>query len=535
MSWWRSQKIAAALDTAENKWFERWAGILPPRSSDSESEELFAAELSADVTAEQSRWRATSALRARQRLMRAPEWGDETAELAEGLDALRRSGDHQSLRTAVAHLHQVGPLEAVSAAACKVPRDGWTHTSACANFEMLAHAGDVIDEPAASVLAESSLQLADGYPADFAQRVQPDFSVRFYALRAVRGLLAAASPDAHRATARFIANQDPMTLDMALCLNSVVGGLSFDYITGADRETLWAFAQQDHSRIGAETLAWFASNGYSQAQPNLIGRAVDGDHYALAAIGDVTTLDQAAAGRLLEYLAARTQDLVAAARGGIPTDERHGANLALLNLCFPDIARWDPVIELLLKSTVAPKEKHRVCSFIVSLPETLPEQVSSALAASIDAVAAAVPGFRGTHVGLSIAVGALDGDEADAAAAALACGSPREREDIAHLLGSQHCPSMRPILASLINDRHVSVRAGAAHAIGMLANTSPTEPVSQLARTLAQTDGTLMVASLLGGLRDSDAPLSDMGADIARQLAVHGSAAVRRSAARALR
>ena len=67
-----------------------------------------------------------------------------------------------------------------------------------------ARAGDLLDEPAAGELVAWSLDLADGYPPDFTRRVRPDFNVRLYALQAVRGLLAAASPDAHRATARFI-------------------------------------------------------------------------------------------------------------------------------------------------------------------------------------------------------------------------------------------------------------------------------------------------------------------------------------------
>ena len=44
-----------------------------------------------------------------------------------------------------------------------------------------------------------------------------------------------------------------------------------------------------------------------------------------------------------------------------------------------------------------------------------------------------------------------------------------------------------------------------------------------------------MVRWLLLGLSESDAPLSEMGAEIARQLSQHRSALVRRLAARALR
>ena len=270
VSWWRSQMIAAALYEAEAARFKRWAEVSSVRlfyTGDLESSELFAAELNVDVTAEHSRWRDISALRARQRLLRAPECEDETAEFIEGLDALRRSGDHKSLRWAVAHLHQVGPLDAVTNAVHAILLDGWTHTSACTNFEMLARAGDLLDEPAASALTASSLHLADGYPTDFASRVRPNFNIELYTLQAVRGLLPAASLDAHSATARFIAKQDPVPIELGLGLTGAVGLLSFEHIAGAGGDVLWAFAQRDHGRIGAEALAWFASNGNDPHAP----------------------------------------------------------------------------------------------------------------------------------------------------------------------------------------------------------------------------------------------------------------------------
>ena len=62
-----------------------------------------------------------------------------------------------------------------------------------------------------------------------------------------------------------------------------------------------------------------------------------------------------------------------------------------------------------------------------------------------------MPTLAEPRLALAIAVGALDGDDAGTAAAALACGSRREREDVAHLLGSGYCPHQQPILAVLIN------------------------------------------------------------------------------------
>jgi len=544
VSWWRSQMIAAALHQAENPTFERWAEVSSVRlfaTGDWWSPELFAAELSADVAADQSRWCDLSALRARQQLMRAPECDDETAELVEGLDTLRRSGDHQSLRRAVGHLHQVGPLGAVAHAASKIPLDGWTHTSACANFEMLAHAGDLLDETVASQLITWSLNLADGYPADFIRRVRPDFNVQWYALQAVRGLLAAGSPQAHCDTVQYIAARSPAPQEVNLGLRGAVGFLCFEHLADVQREALWGFAQRDPGLLGAEVLAWLASNGSTKARSELAGRAVSGDRYALEAIGDTKWLDTAAAGPLIDLLDTRTRRIVQAARSGAHTPDNCGAILARLNLCFPDIARWDPVIALLFEPRATADDKRNVCSLIVGLPQPLPQQVRTTLADNIENVGAASPGFAldagvgGARVALAIAVGALDGDEADTAAATLAFGSAREREDVAHLFGSGYCPLQQPILAALINDQHARVRARAAHAIGRLANIGPTKPTSQLARAIADRDGTLLVTWLLLGLSIRDAPLSDIGTEIAQQLSQHRSGRVRQLAARVLR
>ena len=544
VSWWRSQMIAAALHQAENPTFERWAEVYPVRlfhTGDPWSPGLFAAELSADVAADQSRWCDIAALRARQQLMRAPECDDETAELVEGLDTLRRSGDHQSLRRAVGHLHQVGPLEAVTDAVGKVPLDGWTHTSACTNFEMLAHAGDLLDEPAASQLIAWSLDLADGYPADFIRRVRPDFNVQLYALQAVRGLLAAASPQAHSETVQFITARSPAPQEVNLGLRGAVGFLCFEQLADSEREALWRFAQQDQGLLGAEVLAWLASNGNTRARSELAGRAASGDLYALDAIGDTSRLDNTAAGALIDMLETRTRRNVDAARNGAYTPDNCGAILAQLNLSFPDIARWDPVIALLFEPRATADDKRNVCSLIVGLAQPLPHQVRETLAKNIEKVAAAAPGFAlatdvgGARVALAIATGAFDGDGADTAAAALACGSAREREDVAHLLGSGYCPHQQPILAAFINDRHARVRARAAHAVGRLANTSPATPTSQLARTIAHSGGTLLATWLLYGLSIRDAPLSDMGTEIVQHLSQHRSGRVRQLAARVLR
>ena len=118
----------------------------------------------------------------------------------------------------------------------------------------------------------------------------------------------------------------------------------------------------------------------------------------------------------------------------------------------------------------------------------------------------------------------------DIAATRLAGGSQRERKDLALLLSLEQCANMQPILAALVRDPDIQVRAQAAYAVGRLARATPNGQISDLATTLANSDGTLLVSNLLNGLSQREEPLSDTGTNIACRLTRHRSAWVRRLA-----
>ena len=123
VSWWRSQTISRALTSAADKQFDFWAEkrFLLRIGGDGASADLFAAELNADLVGDHGIWQQISSLKARQRMMSAATSRDEVNELIEGLDALRGSGDESSLESAISHLRQVGPIEAVAKSVNKIP------------------------------------------------------------------------------------------------------------------------------------------------------------------------------------------------------------------------------------------------------------------------------------------------------------------------------------------------------------------------------------------------------------------------------
>ena len=544
--WWRSQKVSWGLQAVEGEWFKSWAqdrSYTVIEGGGPNALDLFAAEFSADITGEHSNWRAMSALAARQRLMGASTSNNQVFELKEGLDALRRSGDHQSLKLAVERLHRDGPLEAVSASVDKIPMSGWTHTSALCNLEALALAGDLIAEEAASGFALQCAQLMNGDMSGFVQGIRPGFMVPYHALRAAIGLIAGADDRANDEVAGLIAIEHDRGRDLvyAECAKAI-NHLEYDRVTIPVREALWRSGQQDRGQLGVAILGWLAVNGHSDARTEVISRAAGGDLHALDAMGDMSAFDSAEAASLIVQLEGMVERTVAEARQGSFTlgGLNAGVLLTLLNLAFPQEARWGAVVELLCEPAVASHDKRPSCLAISELSTQLPAEVRETLAANVDSIGGTgSDAWHASHIGgvgtlLAIALEVLHGDDADAAATALAFGSTQECQDISKLLSAGRCPALQPLLAALVANPHPDVRYEAGIAVGRVVVTAPTKPIQTLAWELAKRDGTWLPYALLVGMACGDPPLAGLGLEIAQHLQTHASARVRRAARRLL-
>lgn len=547
VSWWRSQRVSWGLQEVEGEWFKSWAQdrtYTVIAGGGPNALDLFAAEFSADITGEHSNWQALSALAARQRLMGAASTSNQVFELAEGLDALRRSGDHRSLKLALERLHRDGPLEAVSISVNKMSMSGWTHTTALTNLEALALVGDLLAEEIASELALQCAQLTSGDTTDFVERTRPRFVVSYYALGAAIGLSAAADDMAHDQIAALIAAEHDKGRDLIYqeCVKAV-GHIEFDRVTATVREALWNCGQQDQGRLGAAVLGWLAANGHADARTEVISRAAGGDLHALDAMGDRSAFDSAEAASLIVQLESMVERTVAEARQGSFSlgSVDAGFMLTLLNLAFPQVARWAAVVELLCEPAVASLDKRPSCLAISELSTQLPADVRQTLAANVDSIGGTGSDAWGaSHIGgigtlLRIALGVLEGDDADAAAAALAFGDTQQRRDIAKLLGAGRCPALQPLLAALVGDPNPDVRYEAGIAVGRTIAGTHTKPIHTLAWELAKKDGIWLPSALLTGLACTDPPLAGIGVEVAQHLGTHASARVRRSASRLLR
>ena len=316
--------------------------------------------------------------------------------------------------------------------------------------------------------------------------------------------------------------------------------LDFDEVPLPERSALSELAWKDQGRLGVAALGWLAANNDTEALRELTSRAVSGDLAALEGI-QLAALSEADAVPIIEHLGGVVQATLSSARSGshsIGGRDNSGA-LTRLNLQFPEVARWNPIVELLCEPLVLEDDKRLPCSLIIESPHLLPEDARDRLAENVDSIGKGVQAFgrpsdSGMGVAVAIALGATTGGDADAAIANLVCGSPQHRPKAALLLGSGHRQNMQPVLAGLVGDAHFEARHAAAEAVGKLAAANPSPQITEMAQHIAAHRGTDLPEMLLIGLAQHDQALSGIGVEIAQQLSGNLSARVRDRAKRIL-
>ena len=529
--------LASAVDAGFRQWAQELS-ITIAGSRDHGEMDLFGAELCADLAGDHSAWKTFASLLARLRIQHAAGSNNETNELAEGLDALLCSGDDKNLKLALGHLLWDGPIDVAASAVSRIGTDGWTRTTVPTRFAALETAGDLLDEDAAGeMLARVAHTAGDGF-REFLDRYQPPVTVDFAAYRAMAGLVPAAARAAHSSIAAFIAAQRTDLPDvMARHLARQLDWLDFHSVESDSRSALSQIALTE-SYVGTRIRGWFAANGDAEALGRLKSQATEGDLDALAELTDVELLSGAEAAAVISVLDERARELLLEMREGrYNTGSSNTLDaLTLLNLQFPDTARWTVVHEVLREPLALADQKSTICIRLAALSDLLPASERDLIVANIGAVAIAKEGFwpgtnmAGADIIVAVALGAMDADEADAAVTRLALGSHQQRTNAAKLLGLGHCPGMRPILTQLIRDPHPPVRLEAARSIGKLAARTPDALTAALARHVVRSNGMYLPRALLGGLSLDPPPLNDTSEELATHLQAHPSARIRRQA-----
>ena len=541
VSWWRSNTISVGLQETAKRWFESWSENRARTIyvEDIGAVKLFSAELSADLTGEHGSWRAVSSLGARHRLMSyKPKSDNNHEQLVEGLDALRRSGDSNSLKLAIQYLQRAGPIEAVARAVSKVPLNGWTYTTSLANLQALELGGHLLQEHLATRLVLRIVRIADEDLERFMELVRGTLHVPLHAMKTIGGLLPAAEDEVHNDVARLIINQAERLQNVPFPdLQHVLDQLKLNQVGPLYQRELADIGRIEKSALGSAVLGRLASGGDSDARHRLVARVIEGDSYALSALGDLTMLENSDAASLITCLAGMTEETVAKAQKGSYSLGTSACEvLTLLNLWFPGEANWPPVLKLLCDPLVFAHDKRITGVRIIEQLHKVPETAQGEIAKCVSSVEQTRgDSFLGMEIGglsvlLAIAIGALRNDHASTAAAKLAHGSDRERQDLALLLGLGHCSDLQPLLAALVSDQHSEVRRKAAYSVGRLLLTTPSRLLETLAWKLAKDHGIELPLALLGGMVRADTQLPAVGRAIAEHLLPHPSAWVRRQA-----
>jgi transposase len=530
VSWWRAQTLSHALDEAAKRAFREWSDE-PGRVfviEDGLHNGLFAAMLNAHLAGEHGAWRARSSLLARHVLMDAHK-GGEADRVAEAIDDLRKSGDAKSVGAAARRIWQVGPLEALAVAVGRIGSRSWTHTASQANFTLWKHAGDLLEADAAKAGVQFCLSAVGDELCRPLTRARRVFRVDHAALEALAGLLPAVDCGSHSAVTAMIAGL-PVVKDelFASGLAKVVRVLAMKSLSAAERDALReAAVRQPHTRLSASILGRLAAAGDANARTMLSSRIANGDLEALAQIGSVTVLSETAVDALLDRLEPSAEQL---------------QGLAVLNVWFPQVARWDPLLRLLADPTVPAQYKHDACRTLAETADRLPDEVRHRLIGVLDSVAATEPdhllgkeSIRGVVTHLLIALGATDATQVASRLAELAMSTWQQRRDLARILGSVALDAMPGALAVLASDPYIQVRAAAGKAAATRLRSGRGGATElRVITQLAVGPGAATAQALLGGLFIGKAPLNDDLHEVAVRLRGHRSARVRALATRLL-
>jgi Domain of unknown function (DUF4365) len=542
--WWRSQVTTRALAATLDRTFRDWANdrSITFGAQDVAHDQLGAASLTASHTGDQAGWRHQAADQAADSLVRLTRH-DDPADAASALSALRMAGDHKGLSLAIRHLSSDGPARAVTLAGSEVDLTRSTRTTGYADLKLLQLGGDLIESAAATAAARSILAILED-PTDFATRTGPSYALRVELLETLAGVVAAAEANVQREVAERALNLAPQEQQLdAQTWGKLLAALPESAFRPEDAAVLTASADQHHFPLPNKMLGVAANLGDQAARESLIEQAMQGSLDALAELGDVRDLDTAVAEAQVNRLADSARRVAAdAKRGkfGIGSDVCHA--LALLNSWHPEVAQWDPVLELLAEDAVMVDDKRAALRLLADVAERIPNKVRDPLTDTVARIARREgevmhslltrPRDASAEAALlAMALGAFDADETSAHITRLLDGEASDRAWAAVIAGRNDNPFNRGLLVSLASDDDPDVRSAACARLAFCAAQS-SDPLLGAALRRAGADPGRSVPVQLGfGLQrlraSEDVHSRALAAELREILAAHPSARVR--------
>jgi hypothetical protein len=381
-AWWRSQEIVSAGNALAEREFSEWAGdtSVTFAREDGVANRLLATEIETTHALDQGGWANRQLAIGRDFLLRLDRHS-EAAQAAEGLAALRRSGNTKALRLAVSRLLADGPAEAVRIAGESIDLRRSTHTGTLADLTLLEQGGDVLDREVAARLAAELLALAFD-PDCFAKRTTPTYDLDMQLAESLGGVIGAAGTASQRELIRRLPDlprQEPLAARAWAGLLWKIPAQSWS-ASGARAAAKEAGRHDPTLARALRGVAWRHA-GLPEARESLVAEVLEGSLFALGELGAVTALPEDEAADLIASIAARLTGALARARAGSVSlgGGDYGEALAVLDLWHPKRAEWAPLVELLREDAVPPSMKRRALIVLAGGPKSIPATVRTEL------------------------------------------------------------------------------------------------------------------------------------------------------------
>lgn len=542
-NWWRSQRVATALTHSSERAFKRWAQseAVTYVAEDEVLNGLRGATFNAQLAGAHSAWRGHLGLLSKHRMMDASA-GEHGAH-REGLGGLRRIGDEKSVELAAKAIWDYGPLESLEDAVADIPLDVWHRTSLLGNLALWKQAADLLSADDADQLARQTIELLAGDHDHRLDGIRPNAFLDKSLYEVLARTLTACSPDTHMSFATKLA-QDALPANelVAVCACTAIDSIDLQAFDEAAIRGLrdWAVGLEQ-ADVAATMLRCLVTAGDNDAASELNRRAGTGDDSAIVEAFNTGILDAAAVPSIIErHLGVLETKASEAKRGTFgygPFDSAH--LVALMNLRFPDCARWRELIAFLATPEVVAQHKKDACKVLARRASELPVPARKRLRESITVIGESktmLDGgnpIQGIANELAASLDCLSSGQLADKATRLLHGAPADRQAVCHLSRHMDTATALCYLLPLARDDHIHVRGmAAARLVELTGGQDIPEAVFAAIRYLRGQDGCVMPLALLDGLRDRGA-YDAFAESMIAEYGAHSSAIVRRAAIRA--
>lgn len=540
-TWWRTQAMAWGLSAFVDQSFDAWAQdttevLLGGRSP--VDEQLMAVTLAASYLGDHGAWRHAESLLARHRLMQL----DHTAKpdhVRGGLDILRRAGAEAEIARAVRRIVANGPATAITLATADVELDKASRTTAPADLALIQYGGELLDEATAIRSVAWLLATLEDSSA-FRARTSPSYIVTLRLIDTLSGVVPAVPPEACTAVIDYLMAL-PVLTDQAHATSwaRVMDALPKDSWNADVAQRLLVKTNEAHSAL-RNMVRSLAAPFDSDARESLMSEIRSGSLSALAAFGKVGDLPDDVAAALIP----RVEDLV-----GRQVNEAHrgvyghggpdvGRDLALLNVRFPDHARWDPLFTLLSDPAVAAEHKAGALQVLAVLADDLKTDIRTRLGAMALALAKDTrqtqmfrrtpeASVRGYAAHLAIALETIGEEAAAEHIMRLSTGTVQDRVLAARIACHSDQLENPWLCITLSQDPDPRVRANTAAAIATLVAAGEGGDLAVAAFQSCLTDSGTYVARAIAEALTAAATLAPIAQDALATLHNHPSARVR--------